>query len=58
MLYILLSLEAYSLLIGSLLLFAALAGVMYGTRRIDWGAARAEPQACVTLSRFAASRRG
>jgi len=35
-LYILLSLEAFSLLIGSLLLFAALAGVMYGTRRIDW----------------------
>jgi inner membrane protein len=41
-LYILLSLEAYSLLIGSLLLFAALAGVMYGTRRIDWGARRDE----------------
>jgi inner membrane protein len=40
-LYILLSLEAYSLLIGSLLLFAALAGVMYSTRRIDWGAPRA-----------------
>jgi inner membrane protein len=40
-LYILLSLEAYSLLIGSLLLFAALTGVMYATRRIDWGAARA-----------------
>ena len=39
-LYILLSLEAYSLLIGSLLLFAALAGVMYATRRIDWGARR------------------
>ena len=37
-LYVLLSLEAYSLLIGSLLLFAALAGVMYATRRIDWGA--------------------
>jgi inner membrane protein len=37
-LYILLSLEAYSLLIGSLLLFAALAGVMFATRRIDWGA--------------------
>jgi inner membrane protein len=35
-LYILLSLEAYSLLIGSLLLFGALAGVMYATRRIDW----------------------
>jgi inner membrane protein len=42
-LYILLSLEAYSLLIGSLLLFAALAGVMYATRRIDWGAARSVP---------------
>ncbi len=36
-LYVLLSLEAFSLLIGSLLLFAALAGVMYATRRIDWG---------------------
>ena len=40
-LYILLSLEAFSLLIGSLLLFAALAGVMYATRRIDWSAPRA-----------------
>jgi inner membrane protein len=39
-LYVLLSLEAYSLLIGSLLLFAALAGVMYATRRIDWGERR------------------
>lgn len=39
-LYILLSLEAYSLLIGSLLLFVALAGVMYATRAIDWGAKR------------------
>jgi inner membrane protein len=37
-LYVLLSLEAYSLLIGALLIFAALAGVMYATRRIDWGA--------------------
>ena len=35
-LYVLLSLEAYSLLIGSAMLFAALAGVMYATRRIDW----------------------
>lgn len=41
-LYILLSLEAFSLLIGSLLLFAALAGVMYATRRIDWGRASAD----------------
>ncbi|MEA3079925.1 MAG: inner membrane protein [Sphingomonadales bacterium] len=39
-LYILLSLEAYSLLIGALLLFTALAGVMYATRRIDWGSRR------------------
>ena len=39
-LYILLSLEAFSLLIGSLLLFAALAGVMYGTRRVDWSSPR------------------
>ena len=41
-LYILLSLEAYSLLIGSLMLFAALAGVMYVTRKLDWVAPRAE----------------
>ena len=41
-LYILLSLEAFSLLIGSLLLFVALAGVMYGTRRVDWSAPRGE----------------
>lgn len=37
-LFVLLSLESYSLLIGSLLLFAALAGVMYLTRNLDWGA--------------------
>lgn len=36
-LYVLLTLEAYSLLIGSILLFAALSGVMYATRHIDWG---------------------
>ncbi|MDZ7588087.1 MAG: cell envelope integrity protein CreD, partial [Parasphingorhabdus sp.] len=37
--YILLNLEAYSLLIGSLLIFAALAGVMYLTRNLDWSVA-------------------
>ena len=42
-LYLLLSLEAYSLLIGSLLLFAALAAVMFLTRRIDWSGERAAP---------------
>ncbi len=41
-LYILLSLEAYSLLIGSLMMFAALATVMYATRNLDWGSRRAE----------------
>ncbi len=38
LLYVLLNLETFSLLIGSLLLFAALAGIMYATRRIDWSA--------------------
>lgn len=38
LLYVLLSLEAFSLLIGSVLVFIALAGVMYATRRIDWSA--------------------
>lgn len=43
-LYVLLSLEAYSLLIGSVLLFAALAGIMYLTRNLDWsGLGRTEP---------------
>lgn len=41
-LYVLLSLEAYSLLIGSLLLFAALAGVMYLTRNLDWNGLRSQ----------------
>jgi inner membrane protein len=39
-LYILLSLEAYSLLIGSVMLFVALGVVMYVTRRVDWGGKR------------------
>ncbi|MDP9424410.1 MAG: cell envelope integrity protein CreD [Pseudomonadota bacterium] len=38
-LYILLGLEDFSLLIGSILLFLGLAGVMYATRRIDWSGA-------------------
>jgi inner membrane protein len=42
-LYVLLSLDAYSLLIGSILLFAALAGTMYVTRRLDWAGSSAEP---------------
>ena len=36
LLYVLLNLEAWSLVIGSVLLFIALAAVMYATRRIDW----------------------
>jgi inner membrane protein len=39
-LYVLLSLEAYSLLIGSVLLFVALAATMYLTRRVDWSGRR------------------
>ncbi len=39
-LYTLLSLEAWSLMIGSLLLFVALAAVMYATRNIDWSSVR------------------
>lgn len=39
-LYVLLSLEAYSLLIGAILLFAALAGIMYLTRNLDWSGLR------------------
>ena len=41
-LYVLLSLEAFSLLIGSMLLFAALAAIMYLTRNVSWGGARHE----------------
>jgi len=40
LLFVLLNLEAWSLLIGSVLLFAALAGVMYATRNVDWMLAR------------------
>lgn len=35
-LFVLLNLEAYSLLAGALLLFIALATVMYVTRKVDW----------------------
>ena len=36
LLFVLLNLEAWSLVIGSVLLFVALAGVMYATRNVDW----------------------
>lgn len=36
LIYVLLSLEAWSLVIGAVLLFLALAGVMYATRKVDW----------------------
>ena len=39
LLFVLLNLEAWSLLIGSVLLFVALAGVMYATRKVDWSLA-------------------
>ncbi|WP_091148220.1 cell envelope integrity protein CreD [Novosphingobium sp. CF614] len=49
LLFVLLNLEAWSLMIGSVLLFVALAGVMYATRNVDWASvgrhARTEPDA-------------
>lgn len=51
LLYVLLNLEAWSLLIGSVLLFVALAGVMYATRNIDWGSVgRREAQPAQAIS--------
>lgn len=38
LLFVLLNLEAWSLLIGAVLLFVALAGVMYATRNVNWSA--------------------
>ena len=35
-LYLLLQTPRFTLLLGSLLLFAALAATMYGTRNFDW----------------------
>ncbi len=40
LLFVLLSLETFALVIGALLLFVALAGIMYGTRNVDWSAVR------------------
>ncbi|HKX80429.1 MAG TPA: cell envelope integrity protein CreD [Novosphingobium sp.] len=45
LLFVLLNLEAWSLLIGSVLLFVALAGVMYATRNIDWSSVGQKPSA-------------
>lgn len=47
-LYVLLSLEAYALLIGALMLFVALGVVMYATRRIDWGGRRDDGDGAVS----------
>lgn len=46
-LYVLLSLEAYALLIGSAMVFAALAGVMYATRRLNWGGPSGSEEAAI-----------
>jgi inner membrane protein len=37
-LFVLLNLEAWSLLIGSVMLFVTLAAVMYATRNVEWSA--------------------
>jgi len=39
LLFVLLSMKTYSLVIGSLLLFAALAAIMYATRQVNWSEA-------------------
>jgi len=44
-LYVLLNLEEWSLVIGSLMLFAALAGVMFATRKVDWSSVSVKPGA-------------
>lgn len=49
-LYVLLNLEAYSLIIGSLLLFIALAVVMWATRAIDWSAKRESAEEVASAS--------
>jgi len=43
-LYVLLNLEEWSLVIGSLMLFVALAGVMYATRQIEWSKVALKPE--------------
>ena len=53
-LYIPLSLEAYSLLIGSLMIFAALAAVMYFTRNIEWRRVGAVPPTAAPMEETSA----
>ena len=50
LLFVLLNLEAWSLLIGSMLLFVALAGVMYATRNVDWSAVGRKDEVVVVAS--------
>ena len=45
LIYVLLSLEALSLVIGSVLLFLALAGLLYGTRNVEWSKVGAAEEA-------------
>lgn len=50
--YVLLSLEEYSLLIGSIGAFAALCGVMYATRGVDWTGGGAKRGLLSGIGRF------
>jgi inner membrane protein len=43
-LYVLLRLEDWALVLGAAALFAILAGVMIGTRRVDWWSLGAPPR--------------
>ena len=47
LLYVLLRAEDHALLMGSLLVFGALAAIMVATRRVDWYAIAANPSAPV-----------
>jgi inner membrane protein len=44
-LYVVLTMETYSLMVGSLALFVALSLIMMATRRLDWWRARSDPSA-------------
>jgi len=46
-LYVVLTMESYSLVVGSLALFMALSLIMMATRRLDWSRARPDPGAPV-----------
>jgi inner membrane protein len=52
LIYVLMSLEDYALMVGSIAAFAVIAAVMYFTKGIDWyGLAQIKPDPKTTLSK-------